>query len=89
MLAQTSAAHVFASPRNPRRGRPLSRAQLGRLLILVAVSLVATALTSIDTLAAAGLWGSVRALALVGVAEMTLLLVAIVVVRRLGAGPLR
>lgn len=89
MLAQTPTAHVFASPRNPRRGRPLSRAQLGRLLILVAVSLVATALSSIDTLANAGLWSSVRALALVGVAEITLLLAAIVVVRRLGAGPLR
>jgi hypothetical protein len=85
MLSQTSAAHVFPSPRGPRRGG-LSRAQLGRLLVLVAGSLVATALSSIDTLAAAGFWGSVRALALVGAAELTLLLLAIMVVRRLGAG---
>jgi len=86
MLAQTSTIHVFPSPRGPRRGGTLSRAQLGRLLVLVAVSLVATALTSIDTLAAAGFWGSLRALALVGAAELTLLLLAIAVVRRLGAG---
>lgn len=86
MLSQTSAAHLFLSPRGPRRRAILSRAQLGRLLLLVVVSLVATALSSIDTLAAAGLWGSVRALALAGAAELTLLLLAIVVVRRLGAG---
>ncbi len=86
MLSQTSAAHVFASP---RRGSPVSRAQLGRLLLMVAVSLVATALTSLDMLAEAGFWGSLRALALVGAAELTLLLLAIVVVRRLGVGTLR
>jgi hypothetical protein len=49
---------------------------------MVTVSLAAAGLSRIDTLAALGLGGSLRVLALVGVGETAVLLRATVVVRR-------